>query len=198
MDKQHNPDEQSSLMSDNVAHECIKVQSKAVQQLPTVSCDNGSNASKDHAFSLPVNPTNIHTRRNPFSTWGQGSVYNKKEENILAFIFVILLLLLCNIGILCSKAMIFKETDKNNFALVNGDRVRKCPEKEYDGNCFEVTDIENHVIYRTDNDKRILNFFQCSFSAPQTEWHKCLGEYAFSHNSSIVWFHRLYYDSNDS
>lgn len=199
MDNKRNKDEQSSLLSDNLAQQTIKMQSKTIQHLPSVSDNDGQNSSKDHAFSRAFIQENRFSftppyKKNPFPSSSQGSLQAKNEDKILAFIFVILLLLLCNIGILCSKAIMFKEREEGNVALINGDRVRKCPEKEYDGNCFEVTDTQNHVIYRTDNDKRILNFFQCSYSAPETETDKCIGEYAFSHNSTIIWFHRLYFD----
>lgn len=198
MDKQLNTDEQNTLLSDKMAHQTIKVSSETFQQLPIASNLETQNATNNSAFSLPVAPAkrfSFHSsKQNNSSTWSHENLHTKKEDRILAFVFVILVLLLCNIGILCSKAILFKEKEERNFALVNGDRVRNCPEKEYDGNCFEVTDTQNHVIYRTDNDKRILNFFQCSDSAPQTEKDKCIGEYAFSHNSSIVWYHRLYFD----
>lgn len=196
MDKQHNTIEQSSLLSDNLAQQAIKVPSNAFQQPPTSHNNERQTVSPESPLSISTNPSKRSTLPNsyPFKTWSQDNLHTKKDDKILAFICILLLLLLCNIGILCSKALIFKETDKRNFALVNGDRVRKCPEKEYDGNCFEVTDTQNHVIYRTDNDKRILNFFRCSFSAPETETDKCMGEYIFSHNSTIVWYHRLYLD----
>lgn len=196
MDKQHNTNDQSSLLSDSVVQQTIKMSSNAFQQSPTTSDHERQNVSTEPSFTLPTNSTKklFSPKGYPFKTWSKESLHSKTEEKIIAFVFILLLLLLCNIGILCSKALIFNETDKSNSALVNGDKVRKCPEKEHDGNCFEVTDTQNHVIYRSDNDKRILNFFRCSFSAPETEKDKCIGEYTFSHNSTLVWYHRLYFD----
>ena len=196
MDKQHNTNDQSSVLSDSMGQQSEKVSSIAFQQSPTPSNHEGQNVSTEPSFSLPTNPTKRFSIPKGYAlkNWSSEDFHSKRDEKIVAFIFILLLLLLCNIGILCSKALIFNETDKSNFALVNGDKVRKCPEKEYDGNCFEVTDTQNHVIYRSDNDKRILNYFRCSFSAPETANDKCMGEYIFSHNSTVVWYHRLYFD----
>lgn len=189
-------------MSDEMAQKTGKVLCEAIQHPSSSLHDDKEKSRQDHALSFPSGDhgeTFQYHTTDALSSGRQGCDAEKNlGKTIPALTSVIVLVLLCNIGILCSKVLIFRERDNHKFALVNGDRVRQCPEKEYDGNCFEVTDTQNHVIYRNDNERRILNFFRCSSSAPETEHDKCLGEYAFSHNSSIVWYHRLYYDEKNN
>lgn len=184
--------DQHTHMSDSVVQEASKVPCQALHISPSAFDHDGHSTHQEDANSFHPGDTR---KRFPSQKKGEFIFENQstvcEKNNVLAVTLVIVLL--CNIGILCSKSILFQERDARNYPLVNGDRVRQCPEKEYDGNCFEVTDTHNHVIYRSDNDKRILNLFQCSPSAGETNNDKCLGEYALSHNSSIVWYHRLYF-----
>lgn len=82
--------------------------------------------------------------------------------------------------------------DSDHFG--NGDRIVPCPEKRSDQSCFEVRDHLGELIYRNERDRKLLGFFRCSDEAYQTSRHRCMGEYSFSHNSSLIWYHRLYFD----
>jgi len=188
--------EQMPHLSDSVGQEAVKVPRQTLHISTSASDHDRPSTGQDDAYSFHTFDTRQKKRRLLSKTkdefvFESQSPIREKNNNLLTV--TLLVVLLCNIGILCSKSILFQERDARNYPLVNGDRVRQCPEKEYDGNCFEVTDTHNHVIYRSDNDKRVLNLFQCSPSAVETNNDKCLGEYALSHNSSIVWFHRLYF-----
>ena len=198
-EEQLNRKDQLSHLSDTVGQEAIKVPSQTLHISTSTSVHDRPSIGQDDAYSFHTFDTRqkrfLSKRKDEFLFESQSTIH-EKNNNILAVTLVVVLL--CNIGILCSKSILFQERDARNYPLVNGDRVRQCPEKEYDGNCFEVTDTHDHVIYRSDNDKRVLNLFRCSPSAVETNNDKCLGEYALSHNSSIVWFHRLYFHQDTS
>lgn len=114
-------------------------------------------------------------------------------------IYLMLLILFCNIGMLFTNFTLSNDAYSHaTRELINGDIVRQCPDKLYDNNCFEVADRDSHVIYRIDNNQRVLNFYHCSPTAKETQRYKCLGEYTFSHNSSMIYFHRLYLDTKEN
>ena len=156
---------------------------------------------EDNAQNSMFSPTNAST----FGSQQHKHVVDRNQfslsQGVPLLTFLMILILFCNIGLLCSKAILFQDIEENKSIkqqLINGDVVRRCPDKSYDNTCFEVTDKDHHVIYRSDNDKRILNFYRCSPTAKETQRHKCLGEYAFSHNSTVIYYHRLYLDKHEN
>lgn len=80
--------------------------------------------------------------------------------------------------------------------LPNGDHVLKCQDRPNDDACFEMHDYEGKTVYRSEGHKRVLSLYKCDSMAKETERFKCVGEYAFSHNSTLIWFHRLYLDKD--
>ena len=100
--------------------------------------------------------------------------------------------LLCGINI----ALLFLHKNNDNKCFLgNGDHVTDCLDNPMDRTCFEVRDQNERIIYRSQRDNRLLGFYKCSKSAVETRRHKCIGEYAFSYNSTIMWYHRLYMDT---
>lgn len=80
--------------------------------------------------------------------------------------------------------------------LPNGDHVLKCQDRPKDDTCFEMHDFEGKTVYRSEGHKRVLALYKCDPMARETERFKCMGEYVFSHNSTLIWFHRLYLDKD--
>jgi hypothetical protein len=78
----------------------------------------------------------------------------------------------------------------------NGDHALKCQDRPSDDTCFEMHDFEGKTIYRSEGRKRVLELYKCDSVARETERFKCMGEYVFSHNSTLIWFHRLYLDKD--
>ena len=120
-------------------------------------------------------------------------ISNKSNMAINVILFVTFLLCGLNIALLS----LHKRFD-NKCVLGNGDHVTDCVDNPMDKTCFEVKDQNERIIYRSQRDNRLLGFYKCSKSAIETRIHKCIGEYAFSYNSTIIWYHRLYHDSEQN
>ncbi len=103
------------------------------------------------------------------------------------------LLCIANIAALASHR---RESD-DHCQLGNGDYVGPCPDRLGDERCFVVMDVTGRIIYRSEGERRLLGFNECSKGAIETNSHKCIGEYAFSNNASVVWYHRLYLNETD-
>lgn len=84
--------------------------------------------------------------------------------------------------------------DSPGTALPNGDHMVSCPDRPGDETCFQMLDFSGRTVYRSEGRKRVLGLHACDPLAAETERFRCTGEYAFSHNSTVTWFHRLYVD----
>ena len=118
----------------------------------------------------------------------QQQVIGLNPDMVMMFCF---LLIMASIAIV---AIPRSTQGTDNLVLPNGDHIRRCKDFPSDMTCFEVCDVRGHVIYRNHGQNRTLEFFECSPDAPETKTNRCVGEYAFSHNSSALWNVRLYLD----
>lgn len=113
-------------------------------------------------------------------------------ENIKILVFVSVLMTMANVA--CLSIFYSRSSSRNSMTLPNGDHMIKCSDRPSDPSCFEMQDFEGKTIYRSVGRERVLAMYKCDASAEETEHHKCIGEYVFTHNSTYVWFHRLYLD----
>ena len=109
-------------------------------------------------------------------------------------LLISMLFTMANIGCLCAYYNSSFCHESPGTALPNGDHVASCPDRPGDENCFQMLDFSGRTVYRSEGRKRVLALHTCDPSAAETERFKCTGEYAFSHNSTVTWFHRLYED----
>ena len=119
-------------------------------------------------------------------------IYSCRPVAVNTMLFVTFLLCGLNIALLC-----IHRNRLNQCLLGNGDHMTSCNDNPLDNTCFEVRDHNERLIYRSQRDNRLLGFYKCSDSAVETRRHKCIGEYAFSYNSTIIWYHRLYIDTEE-
>ena len=109
-------------------------------------------------------------------------------------VFVCVLMTMANISCFSAYYHSTHARKLDMLALPNGDHVSECQDKPRDKTCFEMHDFEGKTLYRSEGAKRVLALYKCNPRAHETEQYKCVGEYAFSHNSTLIWFHRLYWD----
>lgn len=137
----------------------------------------------------PPTPSGIHSH----AQIRQGNCEHERLSTQLSYLVTAfsLLFVVANIG--CLSAY-YRGSHSDDLVLPNGDHMSKCADRPQDLTCFEMHDLEGRTIYRSEGRKRVLALYKCGENAPETERHKCVGEYAFTHNTTLVWFHRLYFD----
>lgn len=126
-----------------------------------------------------------------FQSTSDRHVVGLTSHMIVVFCF---LFLSAAIAILACPKYVHSE---KRITLPNGDHICKCKDFPGDTSCFEVRDVADRMIYKSHRQNRTLGFFQCSPDAPETKRTRCVGEYAFSHDSTVLWNMRLYLDNTD-
>lgn len=131
-----------------------------------------------------------------------GSVKQIRDEDDIfvsqkMILYTCLVFLLCNFVILGMQKKTIHSKD-GYFVLPNGDHARPCSDLPGDDRCVEMTDAYGRIIYKSDHHERKLAFSDCSATAPETKHMKCLGEFAFSYNQTVMWYHRLYHDTDEN
>ena len=163
-----------------------------------------SSGPADVPLGIPTGDRNIssgmaredrHTR--PFFRPSDSEPGDLSTSSGSMIIFVMVLMTMANIGCLCTfyrSADGFTSGQLLGRPLPNGDHMVRCPDRPTDETCFQMLDYKGKTLYRSEGRRRVLALYECDPSATETERFKCVGEYAFSHNSTAIWFHRLYLD----
>lgn len=156
-----------------------------------------NNLEKETSFSQTddIYHETVNSMNKPKKDSKLNNFKNIEKNNTITNVMLFVTFLLCGINIILLG--LHTKNDKKCF-LGNGDHVTDCVDNPMDKTCFEVKDQNDRIIYRSQKDNRLLGFYKCSNSAVETQLHKCIGEYAFSYNSTIIWYHRLYHDTEQN
>lgn len=168
---------------------------------PRDVCTDSQSTTDGSATHVPGSASNANRKASevyydPTSLFGQASAEFEDSKPVVSLghllVFACALMTMANIA--CLSVAFRSSEGIVGTLLPNGDHVLKCPDRPFDDTCFQMHDFEGKTVYRSEGRKRVLALYKCDSTAQETERYKCMGEYAFSHNSTLIWFHRLYFD----